>query len=146
MRELIELIATACTDDVSANSVADLAAILLLHVRSLERKCQAVGTTARNLAGFVACARVVLSTDSQDWSKGNHFPERDPRTAQRLCEMGGLNSSTKPTMEGFIRSQRFIENANFKQSLIEMFSDVRGSEAAAGQPASPRRSRMTEEY
>jgi hypothetical protein len=119
MDEFCEIIELGCRAIASIGTVLALARAAHIHVRSLERKCQAVGVAARDAVAFVACAQVVLGSRPSEWSiAGNHFPDRDPRTAQKLIHKGGLDCATCPSFTDFVRNQTFIESPLLQEQLI----------------------------
>lgn len=123
MPVLCELIVLACLTPDEITTVRDLAVHLRLHVRSLERRCQATGTTARDVATFVACAQVIIFGNETEWLLRNQFADKDPRTAWRLIELGGLNVPKRPRIDDFIRNQRFITPRHVQELLIQKFND-----------------------
>lgn len=119
MRTFCELVVLACVSPAEVTTVKELADHMGLHVRSLERRCQAVGATARDVAAFVACAKIVLSAEGQDWLPSNYFSDKDPRTARKLVELGGLNVPVRPQIGDFVRNQRFLSQRKLQQLLLQ---------------------------
>ncbi len=98
------------------SNVTELAAILCLSPRSLQRKCSASGVSAKRVVDFLTCLEA-LHRNLDCWSVSDLFPERDPRTASRLLRVGGLANGHRPTLTEFICLQCFLTSHSIRLSL-----------------------------
>ena len=92
-----------------AQSIAKLAALRRLTVRTLQRRCREAQTTAKACVDFVRCLQMVLDT-TVHWDPAAQLSicTADARTIKRILGSGGLKASARPTLESFLRTQRLI--------------------------------------
>ena len=95
-----------------AQSVARLAALRRLTVRTLQRRCREAKTTAKACVDFVRCLQIVLDT-TVHWDPAAHLSvcTADARTIKRILASGGLEASVRPTLESFLQTQRLIASS-----------------------------------
>jgi hypothetical protein len=115
--DIVDLVSIACRSQRPILSVEELAAATRLTARSIERRCESAGVRARNVVAFALCVRAIAEMSIDDWNPELLFPDRDPRTAQRMCRIGGLCSSACPSLAEFISKQQFLPSAALKQRL-----------------------------
>jgi hypothetical protein len=77
----------------------------------------------------------VIELAAESWRPAELFPDKDPRTAGKLSEIGGLNTPSKLTLKDFVRRQRFIVSPHLRETLIEVTSSSRCYEIAFDVPA-----------
>lgn len=101
------VVVAACCHSTPVRSVRDVAAAGGMSQRSLQRRCQAMGVSAKAILDLVWCLRAVTFVGSSALSPSQLFPELDPRTALRLRKNAGLG--TEPvSLNVLLRQQRFI--------------------------------------
>ena len=124
--DIVELAVIACCSQSPILSVEQLAAATQITARTIERRCESAGVQARNVVGFALCARAIVSLSEDEWDPQLLFPDKDPRTAQKLCRVGGLLCASCPTLADFIGRQQFLPSPVMKQRLQERLSKVDG--------------------
>jgi hypothetical protein len=107
-----------------AQSIARLAALRRMTVRTLQRRCRDAETTAKACIDFVRCLQLVLDTTVQ-WDPAAQLSicTADARTIKRIVASGGLKTSARPSLDSFLRAQRLIASE-------AVLNDVRSGLAA----------------
>lgn len=121
MIDLIGCVIRSCRQSKEVETIADLVIGAPFGVRSLERKCTSLGTSAKDLLDFVRCARAIL-LEPVVWRPADSFPDLDPRTVARLMRVGHLDSNERASFPDFVRDQEFITDKRFIQELISRLS------------------------
>jgi hypothetical protein len=109
-QSLGELLVHAVVDGpFEAHSIARLASLRRLTVRTLQRRCCEARTTAKACVDFVRCLQIILDTTTH-WDPAAQLSlcAADTRTINRILVSAGLRTETRPTLDGFLGAQRLI--------------------------------------
>jgi hypothetical protein len=83
--------------------------------------CKAARLTARSCLDFVRVLRAVILFENQAWDLFSTLDIVDERSLVRLLDRGGVRELAKchkpPTVEEFLRGQRFLQNPQVVQAL-----------------------------
>ena len=92
-----------------SHSIARLASLRRLTVRTLQRRCREARTTAKSCVDFVRCLQIILDTTAH-WDPAAQLSlcAADTRTINRILDSAGLRTTTRPTLDAFLRAQRLI--------------------------------------
>ena len=87
-------------------------------LRTLQRRCNATGTTAGDCLDFVWCVRA-RNTTARHWDPQSELAHycTDQRTLRQLLEKAGFTGASKPTLAEFLNRQRIITAPKLLQEL-----------------------------
>ena len=89
--------------------------------------CAAARTSARSCLDFVRVLRAVILAETQTWDLFSTLDVVDRRSLVRLLDRGGLrelsHSAKPPTVDEFLRIQRFLENPDVIAAVSRRLSD-----------------------
>ena len=98
--------------------------------------CAAARMPARSCLDFVRVLRAVMLAKTQPWDLFSTLDVVDRRSLVRLLDRGGVrelaHTTTPPTVDEFLRSQRFLNNPGVIEEVSRRLSEVTGLRVLRG--------------